>query len=207
MTTGQIIRFRRKQCKITLEQLGEAIGVSKQTVQRYESGVIANIPSDKIKLMAQALSTTPAALMGWEDDTTPAAANLRPLHRHAYPILGRIACGEPIMAVEEYEGYVSADQEEMADFCLIAQGDSMIGARIHDGDAVFIRRQETVDNGEIAAVIIDGEATLKRYYYYPREKKLVLFPENAKYEPFVYIGKELATVQVIGKAVAFQSRL
>lgn len=207
MTTGQIIRQRRKQCKVTLEQLGDAIGVSKQTVQRYESGVISNIPSDKIELMARALTTTPAALMGWQEDTAPAAPNLRPMQRHAYPILGHIACGEPIMAVEEYEGFVSADTDFSADYCLIAQGDSMEGARIRDGDAVFIRRQETVDNGQIAAVIIDGEATLKRYYYYPKEKKLVLSPENAKYAPFVYVGKELEQVRVIGRAVAFQSRL
>ena len=81
----------------------------------------------------------------------------------------------------------------------------MTGARIYDGDVVFIRSQSSVDNGEIAAVIINDEATLKRVYYYPTEGKLVLSPENPRYAPLVYVGRELDSVKIIGKAVAFQS--
>ena len=81
----------------------------------------------------------------------------------------------------------------------------MTGARIYDGDLVFIRRQSTVDNGEVAAVIISDEATLKRVYYYPEEEKLILSPENPKYAPLVYIKDELSEVKILGKAVAFQS--
>ena len=81
----------------------------------------------------------------------------------------------------------------------------MIGARIYDGDLVFIREQYTVDNGEIAAVIINDEATLKRVYYYPEEAKIILSPENPKYAPLVYINEELNSIKILGKAVAFQS--
>lgn len=81
----------------------------------------------------------------------------------------------------------------------------MINARIHDGDIVFVRSQDTVENGEIAVVIIEDEATLKRYFYYPDQSKLVLQAENPKYEPFVYCGLELQNVKVLGKAIAFQS--
>ena len=81
----------------------------------------------------------------------------------------------------------------------------MTGARIYDGDIVFIRSQSSVDNGEIAAVIINDEATLKRVYYYPENEKLVLNPENPKYAPLVYVGDELDSIKIIGKAVAFQS--
>lgn len=81
----------------------------------------------------------------------------------------------------------------------------MIGARIKDGDIVFCVEQSMVDNGEIAAVIIGDEATLKRVYYYPEKGKLVLQAENPKYEPFVYVGEELNQIRIIGKAVAFQS--
>ena len=81
----------------------------------------------------------------------------------------------------------------------------MIGARIYDGDIVFIRSQNAVDNGEIAAVIINDEATLKRVYYYPNEQKLVLSPENPRYAPLVYVKDELDSIKIIGKAVAFQS--
>ena len=81
----------------------------------------------------------------------------------------------------------------------------MTGARIHDGDIVFIRQQSMVDNGNIAAVVINDEATLKRVYYYPDEGKLILSPENPKYAPMVYIGHELENIKILGKAVAFQS--
>ena len=76
-----------------------------------------------------------------------------------------------------------------------------------DGDIVFIREQPMVNNGEIAAVIIDDEATLKRVYYYPEKQKLMLVPENTKYEPLVYIGEELEQIRILGLAVAFQSDL
>ena len=121
--------------------------------------------------------------------------------------LGKIACGEPIYAEREYEEYVYTGGAEGADFCLKAEGDSMIGARIHDGDVVFIRSQEMVDNGEIAAVIINDEATLKRVYFYPEENKLILTPENPRYAPLVYINDELDSIKILGKAVAFQSKI
>lgn len=103
------------------------------------------------------------------------------------------------------EAYVEADLSIKADFCLRVKGDSMINARIYDGDIVFIRKQDSVENGEIAAVIIGDEATLKRVFYYPEDSKLVLQAENSKYEPFVYIGEELNRIKILGKAIAFQS--
>ena len=90
-----------------------------------------------------------------------------------------------------------------ADFCLRCNGDSMVGARIKDGDVVFIRQQPEVENGEIAAVIIDDEATLKRVYL--SADKIILQPENPRYEPFVFVGEELSQIRIIGKAVAFIS--
>jgi len=207
MTVGQIIRKRRKEYKITLEELGNAIGVSKQTVQRYESGVISNIPGEKVELMAKALCTTPAALMGWEPMHTVDAVEEPPAEPpFKIPVLGKIACGQPIFA-DESADTVLWDCLPQADFCLIAKGDSMIGARIYDGDAVFIRAQDSVDNGEIAAVMIGDEATLKRVYYYPTEQKLVLSPENKNYAPLVYVGSELDQVRILGLAVAFQSKV
>ena len=89
----------------------------------------------------------------------------------------------------------------------VSKGDSMIGARILDGDVVFIRAQEMVENGKIAAVIIDNEATLKRWYYFPEKQKLVLTPENPAYEPLVYVGDELTDIKCIGLAVSVMSRL
>lgn len=128
-----------------------------------------------------------------------------PIKMKKFRVLGEIACGKPIFADEDRETVILADAEIQADFCLYARGDSMTGARIMDGDIVFIRAQDMVDNGEIAAVVIGDEATLKRVYYYPDKHKLVLNAENPKYEPIVYINEELNDIRILGKAVAFQS--
>ena len=140
-----------------------------------------------------------------EESFVPVYDNILPLKTKKVPLLGDIACGEPIWAEEQYGEFVSVSEDIDADFCVRARGDSMTGARIYDGDIVFIRQQATVENGEIAAVIIDNEATLKRVYYYPDKHKLVLNPENPAFEPFVYIDAELDEVRILGKAVAFQS--
>lgn len=195
----------RKQRNMTLEELAESIGTSRQTVHRYESGAISNIPHDKIELLAEALGTTPAALMGWAEDSAAKFGAVSSPKK--IPLLGAIACGEPIYAQQEYDNYVYASPGIDADFCLEAHGDSMIGARIFDGDTVFIRAQDSVDNGDIAAVIINDEATLKRVYFYPGESKLVLSPENPKYAPLVYTNEELDSVRILGRAVAFQSTI
>ena len=100
-----------------------------------------------------------------------------------------------------------ADMDIRADFCLTAKGDSMINARINDGDIVFIRQMPMVENGGIAAVIIDNEATLKRWYYYKDDNKLMLVAENPKYEPLIYMNEELNTIRCLGKAVYFMSAL
>jgi len=198
----------RKEKKLTLEEIAEALGTSKQTIHRYENGIITNVPPEKVQSLAALLEVTPAELMGWEKQTPPPLAKgIMPVSMKKLPILGEIACGEPIYASEEHESYASADDKLDADFCLRAHGDSMTGARIYDGDIVFIRSQNAVDNGEIAAVIIDDEATLKRVYYYPEQEKLILSPENTKYAPLVYVGGELESIKIIGKAVAFQSAI
>ena len=193
----------RQAKKLTLDEVAAYIGTSKQTIHRYENGVISNIPHDKIEKLAAVLGTTPTDLMGWGD--AYAYENIIPIKKKSLPLIGTIACGEPIYAEEEYGNFIAISSDIDASFCLRAKGDSMIGARIFDGDLVFIREQDSVDNGEIAAVIIGEEATLKRVYFYPDEAKLILSPENPKYPPLVYIKEELDTIKIIGKAVAFQS--
>ncbi len=194
----------RRSKGLTLEELAYSLGTSKQTIHRYENGVIANIPKEKAERLAEVLGTTPAELMGWEGSVY-SYDNITPIKKKRLPMIGTISCGQPIYAVEEYGSFVSTSSDVDADFCLSAKGDSMIGARIYDGDIVFIRAQDAVDNGEIAAVIINDEATLKRVYYYPDESKIVLSPENARYAPLVYTKEELNSIKILGKAVAFQS--
>ena len=150
--------------------------------------------------------------MGWNEPNQKLDAeklkffdNLFPIETKRFPLLGNIACGTPIFANEEKELYVEAGANIHADFCLKAKGDSMIGARIYDGDIVFIQQQDMVDDGEIAAVIIGDEATLKRVNYYSEKNLLILKAENSKYEDLIYTGEELNHIRILGKAVAFQS--
>ena len=119
---------------LTLEEVAKAVGTSKQTIHRYERGIIANIPDGKIEALARVYGVAPSYLMGWEKD------------ERRLPILGEIACGEPVFASEELGGFIALWGVD-ADFCLVAKGSSMIGARIYDGDLVFIKKQDTVDNG------------------------------------------------------------
>lgn len=119
------------------------------------------------------------------------------------PLIGAIACGEPILAVENIDSYINMAEDINADFALKCKGDSMINARIFDGDYVYIRTQEDVDDGEIAAVLIGDEATLKRVHKYPG--KLVLSPCNPMYNDLIYQNEQLNEIRILGKAVAFLS--
>lgn len=215
MTIGERIKSLRESKRITQTELAEKLGTTKQNIYKYENGIITNIPSDKIELMAKCFEVSPGYIMGWEDENElddlsilmEKYDNIRPIKLKRFPLLGEIACGQPIFADEDRESYIMADMDIRADFCLRAKGDSMINARIYDGDVVFIREMPMVDNGDIAAVIIDDEATLKKVYYYPDKGKLVLYPENPDYEPFIYVGEELNTIRILGKAVYFMSPL
>ena len=198
---------------IRASELSLRTGLSKARISQYVNGKF--VPkSDAILLMAEALGVSELWLMGKTADmesTTPESIpcpeNVSPLRLRRFPVLGEIACGLPVLAVEDTEGgYITAADTE-ADFCLTAKGDSMIGARIFDGDEVFIQRTDVVENGEIAAVVVDGEATLKRVYFYPAEGKLVLTAENPAYAPLIFSGHELESIHILGRAVAFQSKL
>lgn len=202
MTVGERIKMRRKELGITADDPAARIGVSRSTMFRYEKGDIEKVPGDTLVPIARALLTTPAYLMGWEDSPLP--ANVIPMPRmNSVPLVGEIACGVPILAEENIEDYVDIPEHVHADFALRCKGDSMIGARIHDGDIVYIRQQPEVPNGVIAAVRIGTEATLKRVYY--TGDTLILQPENSAYNPSVYSGEQLEDVAILGRAVAFTS--
>ncbi len=204
METGDIIKKLRKDHNLTQEQLGDILGVQKSAIAKYENGRVENLKRSTIQKMATYFNVSPLLFLGY-DDIDPKLDNLYEVSTQTLPMLGSIACGEPIYCEEDRESYVLKGTEIKADFCLRAKGDSMINARINDGDIVFVRKQDIVNNGEIAVVIIDDSATLKRFYYYKEKNLVILKPENPKYEDIILAGESLENVRVLGKAVAFQS--
>ncbi len=200
MTTGERIRQLRIEKDMTQEMLGEKIGVKKAAIYKYENGLVVNLKRDIIEKLANVLEVSPSYLMGL-DDIKDVPQGFQPVpSMKKIPRVGRIACGTPILAEENVEEYDSVPEHWKADFTLICVGDSMT-PKIQDGDLVAIKQQETVENGQIAAVLIDNEATLKRVYVYP--DKLILRPENPNYEPIVIMNGESSNIRIEGRAVGF----
>ena len=201
------IKRRRQQLKMTQTDLALKMGYAdKSMIAKIEKGNV-DLPQSKILAFANVLETTPGELMGWDYEAEPTETvdNIYKLDKIKLPMLGKVACGEPIYADEERESYIMVGTDIKADFCLQCQGDSMINARIHDGDIVFVKKTDIVENGAIAVVIIDDEATLKRFFYYREQNLVILKPENPKYQDIILTGEQLNQVRVIGRAVAFQS--
>lgn len=212
---GETLKKLRESRGISQDELAKAIGVSKSSIGMYEQGKrTPQGTSDTLKKLADYFYVTIDYLLGYNSgvpsltDAERTRFGIRTVSVRKIKMLGKIACGEPIMCEEDYETFVEASGDIKADFCLTAQGDSMINARIFDGDIVFIREQDSVENGEIAAIIVnDDEVTLKRFYYYPDRNQVILQPENPVYRPIVYNGEELNHIRILGKAVAFTSKI
>ena len=193
---------------MTQAELAKRSGISKSSISRYIKGDWEGKQSAVYEL-AKALGVTEAWLMGYdvpmESDTAPAVPpGFEPLPKMVKrPLVGNIACGSPITAEENIEDYVDVPDDISCDFCLRCKGDSMIDAGIHDGDVVYIHIQPQVENGQIAAVRIDGDATLKRVFWNEDTQTLQLLAENRNYAPLVYTGPILDTVHIEGLAVGY----
>ena len=208
---GSILKNLRVSREITQEQLASMLGVSRSAVGMYETG--GRQPDfEMMETIADIFNVDMDYLMGRspverKHPLTPPAnkpipKGFVPMPEMAQvPLIGSIACGTPILAQQNIEKIVDVPENIRCDFSLICHGDSMEGAGIHDRDVVYIRIQPEVENGEIAAVRIGEEATLKRVYY--QNGTLTLMPANAAYAPMVYTGPELNNVQIEGKAVGW----
>ena len=205
MEIKDILKNRRTELGLTQLDVANAVGVSEATVSRWESGDIANMKRSRIASLASVLKMSPSIIMGWnEEHEAHMPSNIIPMPAmRKVPLVGSIACGTPILAEENLDGTVEAPDHVRADFALRCKGDSMINARIFDGDIVYIRQQESVEHGEIAAVLIGDGATLKRVYIY--DDCISLEAENPQYKPMVYRGEEMNNIRILGKAVAFTS--
>jgi repressor lexA len=198
---GSRIKEMRKSRKMTLKELGEHIGLSESNTKRYEDGQIKTVGIDIIKKIALALDVPASYLTGWEEiPQYQKLSNYVPIAKKKIPLFGEIAAGQPIYADEHIEEFLPVDDEVKADFALKIKGDSMINAQINDGDIVFIRQQSDVDNGQIAAVLIDDSATLKRVYH--MDGVIQLQAENPQYPPMIYSKNNCDECRILGLAVA-----
>lgn len=201
MSFSDNLKQARNRVGLTQAQVADRLGVSVSTYACYETGRRQPTPQ-KVKKLADILNTPADVMLGTEIYVANTAAMPAGVFR---PRLGSIACGLPILADQNIEGYDQVPDWVRCDFTLVCRGDSMIGARIHDGDIVCIKQQETVENGQIAAVLIGEEATLKRVRLV--EGGVALWPENPAYEPQIYVGAEAEQVRILGLATHFISTI
>lgn len=196
-------------------ELATRSGISKYSISHYLKGDWEG-KQDAVYELARALNVSEAWLMGYDvpaersapkvsvqlDKKPTIPPGFMPLPKmRKVPLIGAIACGDPITAIQNREGDVNAPVDMRCDFALKCRGESMIGAGIHDGDVVYIRIQPEVENGEIAAVRIGEEATLKRVYLH--NDYIELRPENPAFESIIRRREEMNDVQIEGKAVGW----
>ena len=199
---SDILKELRGERGMTQQRLADELGVTKGAVAMWETG--KRMPEGgMLVVIAQFFGVSVDRLLGAQTDAVLPKGASRITQRRL-PLLGKVACGEPTFADGEIEAYVPADEDLRADFCLRATGDSMINARIFDGDILFVRSQEIVEDGEIAVVLIEDEATVKRFYYDRENNVITLVPENPTYRPMRYFGAQLDRVRVLGKVISGQ---
>ena len=184
--------------------LSEKTGIPKSVLQRYATGQTEKIPIDRLEAIAKALGTSTSYLIGWEDQPPiPASPNIHPLPAmKQWKVLGGTACGQPLFKPLE-DASVLAPADIDADFVFQCVGDSMINARIFDGDTVFVKEGDVPD-GQIGVVRVGEEYTLKRIYH--GTDYLELRSENPMYLPIIIRGEQ-ENAEIVGRAVQFLSRV
>ena len=198
---GQRIKNRRLELGLSVDEVALKIGKNRATVYRYESNDIEDLPTSILEPLAKALQTTPGYLMGWnEKEKELIPIDINPTHK--IPVLGRISAGLPLYAVENVEDYIYTELNGGNEyFGLRVVGDSMNAARICEGDIIIVRKQESVEDGEIAVVMVDNDdATVKRYHQ--KGNTVMLSPQsfNPQNHVQVYNLKE-TNIRIIGKVV------
>lgn len=204
MSIAENIKKIRLEHELSQADLGKIAGVSDKAVSTWELG-IKTPRMGAVEKMANHFGIPKSAIL---DDAQPAPTacpippGFEPMPKmRKVPLIGAIACGDPITAIQNREGEIDAPEDMRCDFALRCKGDSMIGAGIHSGDAVYIHIQPEVENGEIAAVRIGEEATLKRVYLHT--DYIELRPENPAYESIIRRRDEMNDVHIEGKAVGY----
>lgn len=206
---GDVLKALRISRRFTQSDLADRLGLAKSTVSMYENNQRIP-PFEMMEKIADLFNVDMNYLYEKESvsgrliDPLLSAGFLPPPSTVKVPRLGRISCGVPIDSEENFDGYDDVPDMIHCDFTLVCEGDSMIGARIHDGDLVYIRQQPAVENGQIAAVLVDGDGKLLKRVYRDGDR-LTLAAENPAYPPLIFVREEINRVMIIGKAVGFTS--
>lgn len=202
------LKSARTRRNMSAETLGKLIGVSKTTIYRYESGETDKMPVEVVRKLAKILNVSPLYIMGIEDEPGTVKEKLIQKSKTInIPVLGTIACGDPITAEENIERYIEEPQDSLPNgniFYLAAKGKSM-EPTIPDGSMVLIKEQPEVEDGEIAAVLVnsDSEATLKRIKY--QKGMVILMPDNPSFNPIILTKDNPG--RIIGKAIRYTTDL
>ena len=196
-TLGDRMRILRSGRGLTQQAVAEALGVSRSAVAMWEKN--EREPNlETLAALAKLLNVPMTALV--EREERPLPENVRPARYRRIPLLGAIAAGEPIFAGEEHETYVDVGDSVQADFALEVKGESMEPV-YKDGDVVYIRSQSDVSDGQVAAVVIDDSATLKRVYHLPIGVQLM--PINPAFAPMLFTAENSNSVRILGLAVGY----
>ncbi len=180
---------------LTIQALEGKLGFGNGTIGRWKK----SSPSvDKLDKVAEYFGVSIDYLIGKTYSGDIAPVNIRKI-----PLLSEYLCGGSVEIKEEYGSYSAAGAEPDCDFCIRVRGDSMINARLRDGNIAFIKQQKMVENGAVAAVAIDDKITIKRFYI--RNDAVILLSDNPSCPPHIYEGEDLKRVRLLGKVVAFQS--
>lgn len=200
MNIGEYIKTLRVRSGYSQEELGKLVGVQRAAVQKWECGTVQNLKRETIKRLAEVFNVAPSSFI---DEDEPMSSGVK------VPVLGYVRAGIPIEAVEEILDYeeISRDMARQGEyFALSIKGDSM-EPKISEGDVVIVRRQETVENGEYAVVLVNGnDATVKKFY--KNENGVKLLSTNPSYDPFFYTVDEVNSlpIRVVGKVVELRAK-
>lgn len=213
------VKELRAEYRLTLRDVAKATGLSHSAISAYEKGkrepgfesleALADVFNCDIDYLLGRTDekNENARQLGYNSFVEAFASTIRPIKRSRLPMLGNVPCGEPTFAAAEEDTYIDVENDFGADFCLTAKGDSMINARIFDGDILFVKSCPIVSDGEIAVVIIGEEATVKRFFYDKENNIVTLVPENPMFKPMRFIGHEIDNVRVLGRVVAGQFKI
>lgn len=200
--TGIRIREQRLLKGYSQEELGSLVGVQKAAIHKYENGLVTNIKRSTISKLAKALDVSPIYLLGMDYDLSK-IESINPINYHRIPKLGSTAAGIPCTVEYDGEDYVEVPEKIVADYCLDIHGDSM-EPLIKNGDVVFFKYQNIVDNGDLAVVMIDGEATLKRFFKTDHQIQLIAL--NPNFPTIIINEDEHIDIRIVGKAISYNRK-